>query len=391
MTERLDYTDSYLTDFRARVVERSSDGSRVYLDRTAFYPTSGGQLFDTGSIAGAPVVDVVDEGDRIAHVLTAALAQDDVACRIDWERRFDHMQQHTGQHLLSAVIAELFGMATVSVHFGDESSTIDLDTPSLDAPQARAAELRANQAVWENRPVTVSFADNAHDLGLRKASERAGTLRVIDIAGLDRSACGGTHVRSTGEIGPVLIRKLDKVRNTVRVEFLCGLRASRRARADYESLAKIAQALSAPLDDTPGLVAAQLEALKTAAKDRRRLEDELGVLQGRELYDATTPGERGLRLAVKRLPSGALDSLRAVAQGFSSRPQAVFIGVVEQPPALMLAASEDSGVDAGKLIKAELTRAGGRGGGAARMAQGSVPTREALEAAIALLTGSVAG
>src|SRR5260370_19819813 len=300
MTERLYYTDSYLTEFRARVVDQSADGRRIYLDRTAFYPTSGGQLFDTGSIAGAPVEDVVDEGDRIAHVIGSAVAPGEVECRLNWERRFDHMQQHTGQHLLSAVMAELFGIATVSVHFGAESSTIDLATPALAAEQVRAAELRANQAVCENRPVTVTFADDSDDLGLRKASERAGVLRVVAIEGLDRSACGGTHVRATGEIGPLLIRKLDKVRNTVRVEFLCGLRALRRARADYEALASIAQALSAPLDDAPRLVAAQLETLKTAGKDRRRLEDELGVLTGRELYGAA-PDSQGLRRALKRL------------------------------------------------------------------------------------------
>src|SRR6266436_1944718 len=276
MTERLYYTDSYLTEFRARVVERSPDGRRIYLDRTAFYPTSGGQAFDTGSIAGAPVVDVVDEGERIAHVVDAAVDLDEVECRLDWQRRFDHMQQHSGQHLLSAVMAELFQIATLSVHFGAASSTLDLDAASLSPDQVRAAELRANQAVFENRPVSVLFGDSTEDLGLRKASDRAGVLRVISIEGLDRSACGGTHVRATGEIGPVLIRKLDRVRNSVRVEFLCGQRALRRARADFEALGKIAQAFSAPLDDTPGLVASQMEALKAAEKDRRRLDEELG-------------------------------------------------------------------------------------------------------------------
>src|SRR5438034_3396828 len=248
MTKRLYYTDSYLREFRAHVVERS--GGKIYLDRTAFYPTSGGQPFDTGSIAGAPVVDVVDEGERIAHVLGAAIDLDEVSCRLNWERRFDHMQQHSGQHLLSAVMLDLFGMATRSVHFGASSSTLDLDASSLSADQVSAAELRANQVVFENRPVNVLFADSAEDLGLRKASDRAGVLRVITIEGLDRSACGGTHVRATGEIGPVLIRKLDKVRSAVRVEFLCGLRALRRARAAFEALSKIAQVFSATLDDS---------------------------------------------------------------------------------------------------------------------------------------------
>jgi alanyl-tRNA synthetase len=385
MTERLYYSDSYLTEFRSRVVERSADGSKLYLDRTAFYPTSGGQLFDTGSIDGVSVLDVVDEGERVAHILSGPVASEEVECRVNWPRRFDHMQQHSGQHLLSAVLAELFGIATLSVHFGDESSTIDVQAPSLSAAQVRAVERRANEAVWENRPLQVSFAENSEELGLRKASERAGLLRIVSIEGLDRSACGGTHVRATGEIGPVLIRKLDKIRGVARVEFLCGLRAVERARADFDALSGIAQALSAPLDDAPALVAAQMEALKSADKERRRLENELGAAVGRELYDATPADAQGMRRAVKRLESGALDPFRAISQGFCARPMAVFVGAAAQPPAILMATSQDSGLDAGKLLKAALSEVGGRGGGAPRLAQGSVPSKEALERALLAL------
>ena len=388
MTERLYYTDSYLTDFRARVVDRSPDGNRVYLDRSAFYPTSGGQPFDTGFIARAPVIDVIDEGERIAHVLAAAVEPDDVECRLNWQRRFDHMQQHTGQHLLSAVLAELFGAATVSVHFGGAISTLDVDKPTLTADQIRAAELRANEAVCENRPVSVTFAEASDELGLRKASSRSGELRIVSIEGLDRSACGGTHVRATGEIGPVLIRKLDKVRSSTRVEFLCGLRAVRRARADFDALSEIAQAFSAPLDDTPALAIAQMDALKTAEKDRRRLEEELGAAHGRELYDATSPDSLGIRRVTRRLASGTLDPLRAMAQAFCARPMAVFIGVAEEPLAILLATTPDSNLDSGKLLKAALTDVGGRGGGTPRMAQGSAPSAAALEQAITGLSAS---
>ena len=210
MTERLYYTDSYLAEFAARVVDRAEDGRRIYLDRTAFYPTSGGQLFDTGEIGGVAVVGVVDEGERVAHLLAeAAWSGDAVECRIDWQRRFDHMQQHSGQHLLSAVLSERFGLTTVSVHLGEESSTVDVQAAAVTAEQLRAAEERCNELVTENRAVEVSFAEASDGLGLRKASERTGMLRIVTIEDLDRSACGGTHVRSTGEIGPVLLRKLD--------------------------------------------------------------------------------------------------------------------------------------------------------------------------------------
>jgi len=379
VSERLYYTDSYLRKFRALVTGRSADGRRIYLDRTAFYPASGGQPHDTGSIAGVPVVEVEDEGERIAHVVAAAVDGDEVDCRIDWERRFDHMQQHSGQHLLSAVFVERFGIATVSFHLGQESSTIDLETATLDPARVLEAERRANQVVCENRPLAVSFEDAAETRDLRKPSERAGTLRVVSIEGLDRSACGGTHVARTGEIGPILLRKLERIRNTTRVEFLCGGRAVGRARADFDALSRVAQMVSGSLDEAPALVAAQFEAARNADKLRRKLEADLAQYRGRELYSATVPDEAGVRRVLRRQPSGNLEDMRAIAQSFTAQAKAVFVAALDEPPALLLAVSADSGVDAGKVLKAALTQAGGRGGGNQRMAQGSLPSREALE------------
>jgi alanyl-tRNA synthetase len=379
VTERLYYTDAYLREFRANVIGRSGGGQRIYLDRTAFYPASGGQPHDTGALGGVPVLEVEDEGERIAHVLAAPVEAARVDCRIDWDRRFDHMQQHSGQHLLSAVFIERFGLATVSFHLGEECSTIDLDTPGLDPAAVREAEWRANEVVFENRPLTVSFEDAANASDLRKPSGRGGTLRIVSIEGLDRSACGGTHVRRTGEIGPVLIRKLEKVRNTVRVEFLCGGRAVRRARADFDALARAAQMFSGTLDEVPALLAAQLESARGSEKLRRKVEAELAEYRGRELYAAAAPDASGMRRVVRRLPAGNLEDLRAMAQSFTAQPRALFIAALEQPPAVLLAVSEDTGLDAGKLLKAALAAVGGRGGGSARLAQGSVPGREALE------------
>src|SRR5579864_1150202 len=247
MSERLYYDDSYLREFHARVLDRSEDGRILYLDRTAFYPTSGGQPHDLGSIAGASVVDVLDEGERIAHRTASAVDSTEVDCRLDWARRFDHMQQHSGQHLLSAVFIEQFGIETCSFHLGEEISTLDLEVPSIAMEKVIAAERRANEAVWENRPIDVTYEDAVSAADLRKPTGRAGTLRIVSIQGLDRIACGGTHVRLTGEIGPILIRRLEKIRNNVRVEFLCGMRAVRRARADYDALTHIGQTFSAAL------------------------------------------------------------------------------------------------------------------------------------------------
>jgi alanyl-tRNA synthetase len=396
MTTRLYYTDSYLTSFEARVVERSADGRRVYLDRTAFYPTSGGQPYDVGTIADVQVSDVIDETERIAHVLAAPLAvgESGVACVVDWPRRFDHMQQHTGQHLLSAVLAEMFALQTVSVHFGAQSSSLDLDTDVIAAADVVAAEWRANQVVVENRPVTVSFEEAAVADGLRKASSREGPLRIVAIDRLDRSACGGTHVRATGEIGPILVRKIDRVKKQVRLEFVCGLRAVRRARSDFELLARVAQSLSASLDEAPSLVEAQAERLRAAETERRRLDTELHAYRARLLYDAAEPDASGVRCVIDRRDAGSLEELRGLAQAYGSLPKAVFVGAANNPPAVLLAASEDSGVDAGRTLKAALAIVGGRGGGSPRMAQGSVPRIEAVADVVTAVVdrlGSVGG
>lgn len=380
MTERLYYIDSYATEFRAAVIDASPDHLRIYLDRTAFYPTSGGQPHDLGTIDGIAISEVIDEEDgRVAHLLSAPLEASQVDCRIDWARRFDHMQQHTGQHLLSAVLLELFSAQTVSFHLGAESSTIDIARGVLDPGEVRRAVERANQIVFENRPVTVTFRHSSEDLGLRKPTEREGVVRIVSIEDLDQSACGGTHVRATGEIGAVLIRRLEKVRGNVRVEFMCGMRALKRAYTDYEALVNIGRAFSATLDETPELVRTTIEKLQDSEKVRRKLAIEVAQARGRQLYWETHPAKDGLRRVCRTAPE-VTDELRAEAQAFAAGEKAVFCAIVEEPPSLLLATSKDSGLNAGQVVKEAVTKAGGRGGGNPTMAQGSVPSREALEA-----------
>jgi alanyl-tRNA synthetase len=381
MTDRLYYSDAYLRGFRARVIDSSPDGLRVYLDRTAFYPTSGGQPFDRGTLAGARVVEVIDEEDRIGHVLESPLTgTDEVEGVIDWPRRFDHMQQHTGQHLLSAVLEELYSFPTLSFHLGAESSTIDLGAPSLTPDQAARAEERCAEIVAQARPVTVSYEDSASAAGLRKESARTGTLRIVSIQSLDRSACGGTHVSSTAEIGPILIRELQKMRGNARVEFVCGLRALGRARSDYRLLSEIGRSISASFERAPEWIASAAARLKAIEKSNQRLASELAVREGRELHASAAPGPDGLRRLVQR---GAIDdSMRARAQAFTSGGKALFLAISAEPPSLLLAASSDSGVHAGELLKPILASAGGRGGGNPNLAQGSLPTAESLEQAV---------
>lgn len=384
MTERLYYTDPYATTFTASVVEVSKDGCRIQLDRSAFYPSSGGQPHDTGAINGTPVSDVVDEGDVVVHVLAAPLhvsAGDQVTGEVDRQRRFDHMQQHTGQHLLSAAIIQLYGWETLSFHMGEDVSTIELATSSTADAQLQTIEERANQLVAENRPVTITFEDAGAVAGLRKTSARSGRLRIISIQGIDRSACGGTHVRATGEIGCVLLRKTEKVRGNIRLEFVCGLRAVWRARTDFAKLAAISAALSCGIDEAPGVVRTQAARLAEAEKSGRKLAMDLAALRG-QVASSTT----------ERLPSGALvyagereespDELRAEAQGFTAAPRSAFLIWSTLNRSVLLAVSADFGLQAGNLMKAELASCGGRGGGSATLAQGSVADTEKFRALV---------
>jgi alanyl-tRNA synthetase len=371
VTERLYYQDCYLRDFPAHVVETADEGRRVYLDRTAFYPASGGQPFDTGTLGAANVVDVIDEKDRVAHLLDTAISLGEITGQIDWARRFDHMQQHSGQHLLSAVLEDLFKISTVSFHLGSEVSTIDITAPALTTIQIDQLEDRCAEIVREARPVTITFEDATADLGLRKDSQRSGTLRVVAIDKIDRSACGGTHVRTTAEIGPIFLCKTEKIRGNTRLEFVCGLRALRQARDDFRILQELSRQLSAPAAETPTLVSAQLERIKTLEKSNQRLASELAQREGRELWEATAPGADGIRRISQQGPID--DATRTRAQAFVAQGRAVFLVVSPNPPSVLLAASADSGIHAGERVKAAVTSAGGRGGGNQALAQGSLP------------------
>lgn len=387
MTSRLYYTDSYLRHFEASTVSVSADGLEVELDRSAFYPTSGGQLFDRGTLNSIPIVEVIEtEEGRILHRLASPIPPGPIHGEIDFSRRFDFMQQHSGQHLLSAVFESMLGFKTVGVHMGESSSTVDLETPSVSREQLIDAESRINEVVFENRPISIGFEDSAAAGGLRKASERSGELRIVTIEGYDRSACGGTHVRSTGEIGPVLLRRLDKIRGNVRVDFLCGARAIRRARQDYDTLDAAARVFNAALDDVPSLAAASAEQGRDAGKALKKLALELAQYRGRQLWEAQPPSAGGRRLYIDLRPSGPLDDeVRTLALSYTNQPDAVYVAHSPNPPMVLLAVSEDTGLHAGNQLKPLLTEFGGRGGGNARTAQGTLPSPEAVASLVGKL------
>lgn len=379
--DRLYYQDSYVREFTARVIDTANEGRTVYLDRTAFYPSSGGQPNDLGTLGGVLVTDVAEEEGRIAHVLSSPLAAEEVQGVIDWPRRWDHMQQHTGQHLLSAVLAEQFGSPTVSFHLGQAVSTIDVQAKGLTAERLVHVEQAANAQVIANRAVGVAYTDAAAASGLRKESQREGTLRIVTIEGLDRSACGGTHVRATGEIGLVLLGKTEKVRDSLRIEFVCGERALRRARRDYEALTRMAKLFSSTLEDVPSLAEKLHERAADTEKALRRVQSELATLRGRELFASSQPSASGLRY-VHRHVDTLDDEIRAEAQGFVGQGSGVFLATGQAPAAVLLVCSAGSGQNAGALLKQVLAAVGGRGGGNAAMAQGSLPSDAAISGVV---------
>jgi alanyl-tRNA synthetase len=377
-TNRLYYHDCYLTSFPAQIIDTADNGHRVYLQSTAFYPTSGGQPHDTGFLGGQQVLDVVEEGERIAHVLAGPVHTASSEARIDWHRRYDHMQQHTGQHLLSAVFLDVLDAQTLSFHMGPEVSSIELSLKELRDTQIDEVEKQANAIVWEARPVQIVFEDAEAIQGLRKASARTGTLRVVEISGLDRSACGGTHVRSTAELGPIQILRSEKLRGNVRTEFVCGARALRHSKHEHRTLAELSRLASTAPAQVPQYLSGLQERLGQAEKSQQRLNAELARRDGEEAYRNAVPSHDGIRRWLVEV--GFIDeTARAKVQAFTKLPRAVALVTAVDSPSVLIACSGDSGFNAGALLKEALARVGGRGGGSATLAQGSVPDRKVLE------------
>ena len=360
-TQRLYYTDSYVTTFDAHVIRTEAEGTIAHFDATAFYPASGGQPSDRGWCNNIEVTDVIDQGDTIAHCLAAPVSVGPAHCTVDWRRRYDHMQQHTGRHVLSTVFVELFGFETLSFHLGVEVSTIELSTAELTAAQREQAEERAAELIGEARPVRISFVDSKSADGLRKASERSGELRVIEIEGIDRSACGGTHVRSTAELGLVMMRNQEKVRGHIRVEFVCGGRCLARARNDFQAVSQMARFAGIPVDSLPEHFQMMRERLAEAEKESSQLKMESARKEGRARWESAAPDRDGNRKVV--VATAALDErARSFAQGFVENGHAALLLVSKDPPSVLLAVTKDSGCDAGAALKSAVQKFSGRGG-----------------------------
>src|SRR5438477_853758 len=314
MTDRLYYHDSFLYDFEGEITEVVPAGEinarhGIYLDRTAFYPTSGGQVFDTGWLSSPGqdklrVAEVAEAEDgRVVHYIEADKPPERgtrIRGMIDPARRRDHMQQHSGQHVLSAAFMRLFNLPTVSFHMGEDACSIDLDAPTLTEVQVKEAEALANEIVQENRPVEIKFVTQAaaQEMGLRKPPRTdKDELRLINIRDFDLSACGGTHVQNTGQIGCILLRKTERVRQGWRVEFVCGQQAVVTARHDYTTLTETGALVSGHIWEAPQHMRKSLDDVRSASKANERLLDELAEFHATQLLAGIAPAHGGKLIA----------------------------------------------------------------------------------------------
>jgi alanyl-tRNA synthetase len=368
-TERLYYNEPDLLEFEAEIIDSLQVGERigVILDRTAFYPTSGGQPHDLGTLGGVALLDCYEDeksGD-IIHVLATNPAGTRVRGQVNADRRKDHMQQHSAQHVLSRAFVELYNWPTVSFHLGAATCTIDLAVESATGDQLDRAEKLANRIVQENRSVSIRYLNenNVAEAGLRKATERTGEIRVIDVSGFDRSACGGTHVRNTHEIGPIQITGISRAKKQTRVEFIAGNRVLRHARDTHRALESISQTVSFPPLETPAAVTAMWQEFQQA---RKRIEDLESKLLDHEAEGF--PIHEGYAIAAFR--SRGMEAIKHLAARIAKRPGAVVL-MADQSDQLrvVFARSAESTVDVAALLKRTIEQFGGRGGGRPDFAQ----------------------
>jgi alanyl-tRNA synthetase len=384
MTTRLYYHDATVTTFTATVTDVVTVNGRtaVVLDRTAFYPTSGGQPFDTGLLAGVRVEDVVDLDDgRIAHAVSAPFQPGaEVRGTIDWPRRFDHMQQHTGQHVLSAAFVRVHGARTESFHLGSDVSTIDFARP-LSAEQITAAEDEANRVVWDDRPVRVRFVSEAEAavLPLRKGPARGGELRLVDIEGVDLSACGGTHVTSTGAIGVIAVTGSERFKGGTRLEFVCGARALGRFRLQRDIVTAAVRHLSVLPSELPGAILRLQDDMKAGRQLARGLQQRLARYEA-EACVARASAARGLRAVIERVEGWDAQGLTALATEIAAHPgHAAVLVSADTPPLVVVSRAADVRLDASAVLKQLTARFGGKGGGRPELAQGGGLAASAAE------------
>jgi len=391
-TRRLYYDDSYQRDFSAQVLscEPEAHGAtpawRVVLDCTALYPTSGGQPHDVGKLGDANVLDVRDDGEDVVHVVDRELPVGSVKGCVDWGRRFDHMQEHTGQHLLSAMFQERYGRPTVSFHLGNDFCTIDLRGPEPTEEILEGAERAANQVISENRPINVRYgtAKQFAEMGVRKEVQRAGILRAIEIEGADLQPCGGTHVKSTAQIGIILVRDCTKMRQDWRVEFVCGLRAARVSRRDFELLHRAAQELGCAPEDVPASVQRAIGERDLHFKNMRGLLQRVAEADAAAALQSAKVEGNGVRVIARVFGEGNQpEYLNGFATEIAKSEKTVALLGLSAEGNLLFAQHAAAGKDMNALLKQVFAQFAGTGGGTRDFARGKLNDATQAEKAVA--------
>lgn len=383
-TERLYFSDAYLASFTAQVIARRERAGQheVVLDQSAFYPEGGGQPADRGLLDEIAVTDVQIEDGIVWHTLAAPLASDSVHGEIDWARRLDHMQQHCGQHMLSAALERHYSLPTVAFHLGTEVVTIDI-AGMIEPGQMAGAAALVNQVIWENRPVFARFVtpEQLQSIELRKPPTVAGSIRVVSIADFDHSACGGTHPHTTGGVGLLHIRRAERRGAQTRLEFLCGGRALRDYRRSDAMIQQLAAEFSCATNDVPAAVARLREGEQQA---RKRLEQAAHTLLQHEAAElvATAASIGRLRVVRQAFNGRAIEELRTLATILISLNSVALLGTTGEKTQLVFAAPASVAVDSSALLKQVLAAHGGRGGGQATLAQGALPHADQLATAL---------
>jgi alanyl-tRNA synthetase len=393
-TERLYYHDSHLIEFEARVVEiseRVSGWTAVTLDRTAFYPTGGGQPSDTGTLNGLRVVECIDDEDNgVLHVIQGRPPEIGTAVkgRVDWLRRLDHIQQHTGQHILSQAFVTLFNAPTKGFRVLNDCCEIDVElaNPSNEVIE-RGVEL-ANNVIWEDRLITIQnvTSQEAANLPLRKEPSRDGDLRLIEIEGFDLTPCGGTHANRTGEVGMIAVRHWERAKGLTRIEFAAGMRALADYRRANRTAREVASLFSSGRDDAASLASRMLEENKELHRRVRALEEIAARVEAEELLAKASPNEMGLRVVIDVLDDRDAESLKHLAQALIAHPNTVaLLGSKDKEAArLVFARSADAPGDMNALMKEACALLDGRGGGKPDLAQGGGKKVNKISEALAL-------
>ena len=375
MTRRLFYEEPRLREFTGRIVRRLESGGKpaVVLDATAFYPTGGGQPHDTGTLNGVRVVDVVEEGEEILHLLERPVEGDQARGVVDWDRRTDHLQQHHGQHLLSEAFVRVCGAETASFHLGAETCSIDLSTDRVTPDEVASAESMANDVVLEDREVEISWVtrEEVAKLPMRKPPQVEGKIRVVRVADFDCSACCGTHPARTGEVGPILVTGLERGKSSLRVTFVCGRRAIAWARRDLAILKAAGGKLSAGREELEAAVERVLGERAAAHKALQAAEKELAS------HAAAALAAEGAKVVSKIFENRGLKFLQAVANDLVAAPGRVAVlGGTGETSSLVLARSKDVALDLKPVAAEAFAHVQGRGGGSPFFQQGGGPGKD---------------